>query len=608
MLIGYARVSTADQAPAHQIDALRRAGVDTDRIYLDTASGAKASRPKWNLVRTLLRRGDTLVITRLDRLGRSMLHLVTLGAELREEGIGLKVLEQGMDTDTAEGRAMFGMLSVLAEFQRELIVANTRDGLAAARARGRTGGRRPKLTPAQVRQAQRLYDEGEHTVEQIAGMFGVKRATLYGHLDKTTVGARPRATKNSATKNGTPTVAVATAPAPATATTAPEIPRPMRERITGPGSQPDPELMRRLERQRLSPQLAARPAATNPSRPATGGGNVRISPSPGSMTTVLNTADLPLAERSAAWVEATGLALVSTHIRFHEPERVTARIQTMALGPVQLSAMSYSPLSSQRTHRLIRQSDPELYQLGLITGGRQSIEQARLHVPLAAGDLVLYDSSRSFRATVEPHPEGAQSAVLQFPRSLLPLPEAAAARLCATPLSGRVGVGRLLSQLLAGLVETHTDVTPADAIRLGNTAIDLTAALLAHHIDRQALLPPESRQRALFEQISAFITAHLHDPDLKPGTVAAAHFISTRYLHRIFQQHGTTVRDFVRQQRLARCRRDLANPSGRTVPVGAIGRRWGYTRPSDFTRAFRAAVGMTPSEYRAAMESFGNGS
>lgn len=92
----------------------------------------------------LLRREDTLVITRLDRSGRSVLHLVTLGAQLRERGIGLRVVEQGIDTSTVEGWAMFGMLSVLAELQRELIVANTRDGLAAARARGRNGGRRPE--------------------------------------------------------------------------------------------------------------------------------------------------------------------------------------------------------------------------------------------------------------------------------------------------------------------------------------------------------------------------------------------------------------------------------------------------------------------------------
>jgi len=137
-------------------------------------------------------------VTRLDRLGRSVLHLVTLSAQLRERGVGLKVVEQGIDTGTAEGRAMFGMLSVLAELQRELIVANTRDGLAAARARGRRGGRPAKLSPDQVALAQRLYDAGEHTVAQIAGMFTVPRSTVYGHLDKATVGARPRAQKTVA--------------------------------------------------------------------------------------------------------------------------------------------------------------------------------------------------------------------------------------------------------------------------------------------------------------------------------------------------------------------------------------------------------------------------
>jgi DNA invertase Pin-like site-specific DNA recombinase len=192
VLIGYGRVSTAEQNPDHQIDALTRAGVARENIHLDTASGAKASRPELDVALKRVRESDQLVITRLDRLGRSVLHLVTLGAQLRERGVGLKVLEQGIDTSTAEGRAMFGMLSVLAELQRELIAANTRDGLAAARARGRLGGRRPKLTAAQAATAQRLYDEGGHTVQQIADILKVKRGTLYGHLDKTTIGRRAR--------------------------------------------------------------------------------------------------------------------------------------------------------------------------------------------------------------------------------------------------------------------------------------------------------------------------------------------------------------------------------------------------------------------------------
>jgi DNA invertase Pin-like site-specific DNA recombinase len=198
VLIGYARVSTADQNPDHQVDALLRAGVAERDIHIDVASGAKASRPKFDLVMQLLRAGDTLKVTRLDRLGRSLLHLVTLGADLTDRGVGLHVVEQGIDTATAEGRAMFGMLSVLAEYQRELIVANTHDGLAAARARGRTGGRRPRLTADQAAVAQRLYDDGQHTVAQIAAVFGVPRSTVYGHLDKAGIGRRPVARDGAA--------------------------------------------------------------------------------------------------------------------------------------------------------------------------------------------------------------------------------------------------------------------------------------------------------------------------------------------------------------------------------------------------------------------------
>lgn len=219
MLVGYARVSTAEQNPAHQSDALLRAGVAPGDIHTDVASGAKASRPQLDLALRLMRDGDTLVITRLDRLGRSLLHLVTLGAQLRDRGIGLHVLEQGIDTGTAEGRAMFGMLSVLAELQRELIVANTRDGrLTAARARGRVGGRRPKLTGEQAALAQQLYDARDKTVAQIAALFGVPRSTVYGHLTKTADAAPPPGAVPSAapcqTSRATPPTA--TAPKPRT--------------------------------------------------------------------------------------------------------------------------------------------------------------------------------------------------------------------------------------------------------------------------------------------------------------------------------------------------------------------------------------------------------
>lgn len=190
MLIGYARVSTAEQNPDHQVDALRRAGVAPENIYIDRVSGAKSSRPQWDIVKRILRPGDTLVITRLDRMSRSLRDLVNIGAELRERNINLLVTEQGIDTRTVEGRMLYGMFAIFAEFQRELIIANTRDGLAAARARGRKGGRPRRLRPRQAQLAREMYAEigpdgkRRYTVQQIADELGVARTTVYGYLSK----------------------------------------------------------------------------------------------------------------------------------------------------------------------------------------------------------------------------------------------------------------------------------------------------------------------------------------------------------------------------------------------------------------------------------------
>jgi len=180
---GYARVSTPDQNLDHQLDILARQGIDRENVYVDVSSGSRAARPELDRLVRILRPGDVLHVTRLDRLSRSVLHLVTLGAELREREIDLVVTEQGLTTRTPEGRAMFHMLAVLAELQRELILANTRDGLAAARARGKVGGRKPRLTPKQAELAQRLYNEQPpRPVREIAEIIGVPRSTLYGYL------------------------------------------------------------------------------------------------------------------------------------------------------------------------------------------------------------------------------------------------------------------------------------------------------------------------------------------------------------------------------------------------------------------------------------------
>ncbi|WP_308345636.1 recombinase family protein [Streptomyces sp. ISL-94] len=178
-----ARVSTRDQHPEAQQDALRAAGCE--KVFTDKASGKLARRPELDKALLVLREGDQLVVTKLDRLGRSLENLIELSKRLEAEGVDLVVLDQGIDTSTAVGRMFFQILGAVAEFEHALMSERTVDGLEAARARGRTGGQKPKLGPRQVKLAREMYDSGECTVQQIADEFGVTRPTIYRHLGKT---------------------------------------------------------------------------------------------------------------------------------------------------------------------------------------------------------------------------------------------------------------------------------------------------------------------------------------------------------------------------------------------------------------------------------------
>lgn len=181
MEIGYARVSTGEQTLDLQRDALNAAGCGT--IYEETASGAKSERPVLAEVLSYLREGDTLVVWRLDRLGRSLKHLIEVVAQLAERGIGFKSLTEQIDTTTPGGKLIFHVFGALAEFERDLIRERTQAGLAAARARGRLGGRPKKLRdPKQLELARTLYAGGQTDVDTICRTLGISRATLYRAL------------------------------------------------------------------------------------------------------------------------------------------------------------------------------------------------------------------------------------------------------------------------------------------------------------------------------------------------------------------------------------------------------------------------------------------
>lgn len=185
--VGYARVWTREQHAEGQTDVLDASGCE--KVFVDHASGTLATRPALTEALGYLRRGDTLVVTKLDRLGRSVKHLKQIADELHDRGVGLRALSQGIDTTTPGGRLFFHMLAAIAEFEHDLIVERTHDGLAAARARGRSGGPKFKMTANKIRQARAMYNAGGHTVQEIADTFGVSRPTIYRHLQGDAAGA-----------------------------------------------------------------------------------------------------------------------------------------------------------------------------------------------------------------------------------------------------------------------------------------------------------------------------------------------------------------------------------------------------------------------------------
>ena len=180
MLVGYARVSTRDQNPQSQIDALQAAGCD--RVFMEKASGANRDRPELKAALDYIRAGDTLVVWKLDRLARSVRQLVETAEDLAKRQIGLKVLTQQIDTTNPGGRLVFHVFAAVAEFERELMLERTQAGLATARAANRRGGRPKALTESQIRRAKAMLADPMITVEEVAQQLGTATSTLYRHI------------------------------------------------------------------------------------------------------------------------------------------------------------------------------------------------------------------------------------------------------------------------------------------------------------------------------------------------------------------------------------------------------------------------------------------
>ncbi|MFD9109981.1 AraC family transcriptional regulator [Streptomyces bottropensis] len=317
--------------------------------------------------------------------------------------------------------------------------------------------------------------------------------------------------------------------------------------------------------------------------------------------TVFRSADVPAEDRFDFWRELLGTTRASEAISPHSAD-FWGELRLMELGPVTVWPASFLPSRYRRDQRMVRRSDPELYHLTLLLDGGLALDHADRCDTFGPRDLHLADSSRPYDIRSA---DGGGTGVIKgvgvdFPKALFPLPPHQVRELLGRGLSGREGMGALLADFLIGLERQADSLQPSDAPRLGTVVLDLLSAWFAHALEAEAALSPETRLHALMRRIQAFIRQNLHDPELTPPVIAAAHHISLSYLHRVFQQQtgGETVAAWIRARRLEGAGRDLADPSLRATPIHAIAARWGMPRASDFTRAFRTAHGIAPSEFR----------
>lgn len=308
--------------------------------------------------------------------------------------------------------------------------------------------------------------------------------------------------------------------------------------------------------------------------------------------------DLPAVDRFDWWCDLAAREVMPVIIHSGRRANFYASAKLFRLGSIMVSDLEFDDMTARRTPQLIRRSDPERWNLTLVSRGSMWVEQCRSRADVTRGDLVLYDTSRPFESQIPDQGNPCRTVLLQIPRTALPLPEQMLRRQVAQPISSAYGSAALLGRFLEGTVEHAWTLKSYECARLEAVVIGLMTTLFAATADAEGLIPPPTRQQALMQQVRAFILGQLHDPRLSPATIAAAHHISVRYLHHLFHKDGQSVGEFIREQRLERCRTDLADPRLIIRTVADVGARWGFQEAAVFNRAFKAAYGIPPGEYR----------
>jgi len=312
------------------------------------------------------------------------------------------------------------------------------------------------------------------------------------------------------------------------------------------------------------------------------------------------TSEVPRAQRLSSLREAVSrqfLDLYLVPLAHDAGFDFDAFISIRELGGVRIARFGGSPVAAARTPAHIDMSDPGYYMLALPTRGVARVRQLGRQITLRPGDLALLDSSHPY--TIEfGNADQFEHVAYQIPKARLDARSDQIERALAVRLPAGSDAGRLASPYLSTLAAPSWRTPNASATPLLETGLDLlvNAALLAAGLD----LPSVARQAGMLDQLKMHARSRLRDPSLSPVSVAAAHYLSTRQLHRLFAREGMTFGAWVREERLGGCRRDLADPGLREVPVAELAARWGYRSAAHFTRTFSARYGVGPRDFRRA--------
>lgn len=277
------------------------------------------------------------------------------------------------------------------------------------------------------------------------------------------------------------------------------------------------------------------------------------------------------------------------------PDHFRGVIRGASVDEVHVTEVRATSHIVERTPELIARSDRSYFKLSLMLAGTGLLIQDDREAVLQAGDLAVYDTDRPYSLVFD---EGFRTMVVMFPKHLLTLPPDVVGQLTAVRISGQEGLGGMVVPYLTQLAGNLDQLAGATGARLAHSALDLVSTVFTRELGLDGV--SADPHRALVQRIRSHIDRNLASTDLGPASIASAHFISTRHLHGLFQEQGVTVSTWVRTRRLEQCRRDLLDPMLADRPVAAIAARWGFVDAAHFSRAFKSAFGISPSEYRAA--------